>query len=507
MSSTIFGSLFFNLIRGKTKPLSSCAPKSARWICRPVTCDRDCQSPRFTLHVPRTPRYLFVCPASPQTSLLQTTLISAQHFQPPANNPSRHEVQNALRPPPLPPRTPQTPRLRPHRRPLSRPRHRRHHRRLLRHLRRPHQSLPLSRRKSPHKSSISAIRKETTPRWVSAVPKSRKCANSNPSKVSSRSQGQNPTTTDGDLPEDIRCLFITPDYPNHFGVSPLLGRWLIPSDAPPGQAPATVVVLSYRFWQRYFLGDPHVIGPHSRLDHVPYQVVGVMPPRFNWADSDVFRPVPLSQNPNDGTAVSLRIREDVTKAQAEAELQPLMEHIAQVRPTYFPVKFRVVSGWHDRLLERTTRSNALSTSRRRLVVAADRLRQRLDSLACARHRTPSRIRRARRHRCGPFTDSSPTVHRVSRRSRSLAPCSVCSSHGAAPRCSSISCRRFPSRWNPSSASTSLFYSSALRSLRPPQSFPVSGRLFRFRVRISQSFFKVARAASPVTCADAAHTAP
>jgi predicted permease len=154
-------------------------------------------------------------------------------------------------------------------------------------------------------------------------------------------QNQNPTTTDGDLPEDIRCLVITPDYPNHFGVAPLLGRWIIPSDAPPRQAPATVVVLSYRFWQRYFLGDPHVIGRTLRLDYIPYQVVGVMPPRFTWADSDVFRPVPLSQNPNDGTAVSLRIRNDVTKAQAEAELQPLIEHIAQVRPAYFPVKFRV----------------------------------------------------------------------------------------------------------------------------------------------------------------------
>ena len=154
-------------------------------------------------------------------------------------------------------------------------------------------------------------------------------------------QNQNPTSTDGDLPEDIRCLVVTPDYPNHFGVSPLLGRWLIPSDAPPGQASAPVVVLSYLFWQRYFLGDPHVIGRTLRLDHIPYQVVGVMPPRFTWADSDVFRPVPLSQNPNDGTAVSLRIRNDVTKAQAEAELQPLIEHIAQVRPAYFPVKFRV----------------------------------------------------------------------------------------------------------------------------------------------------------------------
>src|ERR1700744_1262297 len=84
-------------------------------------------------------------------------------------------------------------------------------------------------------------------------------------------QNQNPNTTNGDLPEDIRCLIVNPDYPNHFGVAPLLGRWIIPSEAPPGREPAAVVVLSYRFWQRDFLGDPHVIGRTLRLDHVTYK--------------------------------------------------------------------------------------------------------------------------------------------------------------------------------------------------------------------------------------------
>jgi putative ABC transport system permease protein len=154
-------------------------------------------------------------------------------------------------------------------------------------------------------------------------------------------QQSNPTTTDGDLPEDVRCLSISPDYPNHFGVPPLFGRWLIPSDAPPGEDAANIVVLSYNFWQRYFLGDPHVLGRTLRLDHVPYEVVGVMPPRFTWGQSDIFRPFKVTQNPNAGFNVSLRLRSDVTAAQADAELQPLVEQIAQVRPAYFPVKFRV----------------------------------------------------------------------------------------------------------------------------------------------------------------------
>jgi MacB-like periplasmic core domain len=46
------------------------------------------------------------------------------------------------------------------------------------------------------------------------------------------------TTTDGDLPEDVRALSISLDSPNHWRIPAMLGRWLIPSDAPPGQEPA-----------------------------------------------------------------------------------------------------------------------------------------------------------------------------------------------------------------------------------------------------------------------------
>jgi predicted permease len=167
-------------------------------------------------------------------------------------------------------------------------------------------------------------------------------------------QTSNPTITDGDLPEDVRVLLVQPDYPNHFGVAPILGRWLIPSDAPPGQEPAAVVVLTYQFWQRYFLGEPRVVGRTIRLDHVVYQVVGVMPPRFIWAASDAFRPAKVTQDPNAGFTVSLRLRPDVTVDQATGELQPLVEHIAKERPAYFPVKFRVhllgmIDAWRNQL--------------------------------------------------------------------------------------------------------------------------------------------------------------
>jgi hypothetical protein len=63
--------------------------------------------------------------------------------------------------------------------------------------------------------------------------------------------GWNLTTTDGDLPEDVQAGYVTPNAPNHWGVAALMGRWLVPADAPFGEDPQPVVVLSYEFWQRY----------------------------------------------------------------------------------------------------------------------------------------------------------------------------------------------------------------------------------------------------------------
>ena len=55
--------------------------------------------------------------------------------------------------------------------------------------------------------------------------------------------GWNLTTTDGDIPEDVQAAYISPNAPNHWAMPALKGRWLIPSDGPPGQEPERVVVL------------------------------------------------------------------------------------------------------------------------------------------------------------------------------------------------------------------------------------------------------------------------
>lgn len=153
--------------------------------------------------------------------------------------------------------------------------------------------------------------------------------------------GWNLTTTDGDLPEDVNASYISSNAPNHWGVPALMGRWLAPGDSPAGQDAQPVTVITYQFWQRYFLGDPNVIGRKIQLVRKPYEVVGVMPPRFKWGEADIYVPLKVTQDPNITFGASIKLRPAVTLAQANAELQPLFEEFARENPTRFPDKFRV----------------------------------------------------------------------------------------------------------------------------------------------------------------------
>jgi predicted permease len=153
--------------------------------------------------------------------------------------------------------------------------------------------------------------------------------------------GWNLTTTDGDIPEDVVASYISPNAPNHWGVPALMGRWLIPADAPPGQDPARVVVLGYQFWQRYFSGDPGVLGRTLQLVRKDYQIVGVMPPRFRWREADIYMPLKIRPEPNMYYGATLKIRPGVSTPEANAELQPVVQEFAAQTPGRYPDAFRV----------------------------------------------------------------------------------------------------------------------------------------------------------------------
>jgi predicted permease len=149
------------------------------------------------------------------------------------------------------------------------------------------------------------------------------------------------TTTEGDVPEDAQGMYLTPNAPNHWGMAALMGRWLIPSDAPPGQDAQPIVVLPYKFWQRQYMGDPNIIGRKIQLVHKTYEVVGVMPPRFQWGEADLYLPLKTNADPNIRYSTSIKLKPGVTIEQANAELQLIMEDFAKQHPDQYPDGFRV----------------------------------------------------------------------------------------------------------------------------------------------------------------------
>jgi putative ABC transport system permease protein len=156
------------------------------------------------------------------------------------------------------------------------------------------------------------------------------------------------TTTESDLPENVQAVYLTPNAFVHFGVPALLGRGLLPSDAPEGQDPENVAVLGYQFWQRHYGGDPGIVGKNIQLVHKSYSIVGVVRPRFTWGDGEVYLPLKLTADPVRTYFPMIRLKPGITRAAANAEFQSLLEQFAKQTPTHFPEHFRMaIEGLND----------------------------------------------------------------------------------------------------------------------------------------------------------------
>src|SRR4051812_16166148 len=68
--------------------------------------------------------------------------------------------------------------------------------------------------------------------------------------------GESMTVTGTDVPDDVRAGMMTGNGFNFMGMPTMLGRYFAPSDAPDSGDPQAVTVLSYKFWQRHYRGDP-----------------------------------------------------------------------------------------------------------------------------------------------------------------------------------------------------------------------------------------------------------
>ena len=147
--------------------------------------------------------------------------------------------------------------------------------------------------------------------------------------------------TGSDVPEDVRAVMFTGTGFQFFGMPAMLGRYFGPADAPDGQDPPAVTVLSYQFWQRYYRSDPSVVGKTIQLKHKSYTILGVMPPRFAWQGADIYLPLNVVSDPRSGYDFILKLKPGVTTAVAEAEFRTLYSEFDHETPGVFPKQFKI----------------------------------------------------------------------------------------------------------------------------------------------------------------------
>ncbi|MBZ5537852.1 MAG: ABC transporter permease [Acidobacteriia bacterium] len=87
-------------------------------------------------------------------------------------------------------------------------------------------------------------------------------------------------------PERVWGMVATANYFDVLGVRPILGRGFLPAeDEKPGGAP--VAVISHRFWQTHFGGNPNIVGQTLEINQHPYTIVGVTPAVFQGSQTGV----------------------------------------------------------------------------------------------------------------------------------------------------------------------------------------------------------------------------
>jgi predicted permease len=94
-------------------------------------------------------------------------------------------------------------------------------------------------------------------------------------------------------PEEVPVLMVTDRLLPVLGVQPSLGRPFRPSDGGPTEL---TVMLSDGYWRSRFAGDPRVLGRRITIDGDPTEVIGVLPPSFEFMDQKISLLMPLYFN-------------------------------------------------------------------------------------------------------------------------------------------------------------------------------------------------------------------
>jgi putative ABC transport system permease protein len=143
--------------------------------------------------------------------------------------------------------------------------------------------------------------------------------------------------SDDHTPERIQIMQATPGFFPLLRAQPSLGRLFRDDEARRGET--RLLILSHGLWRRRFGGDEKLIGKQVRLNGTPFTVIGVLQ---SWFDYEVYGRRPeafIPYLPGDDLmakeahipTVIGRLKEGVTQAQAQAEINAIGERLTRLK--------------------------------------------------------------------------------------------------------------------------------------------------------------------------------
>jgi predicted permease len=143
--------------------------------------------------------------------------------------------------------------------------------------------------------------------------------------------------------ERVAAELVSGTFFSSLGVRPAVGRLLTTNDDRAAGAEA-VAVLSYRYWQGRFGGDPAMVGRTISVNGHPIEIVGILDPAFQGLDlgqpAQLYLPITIQPQMGppwlelDGrrfrwVQVFARLKDGMTAERAQAGLQPLYQSVLE----------------------------------------------------------------------------------------------------------------------------------------------------------------------------------
>jgi putative ABC transport system permease protein len=149
------------------------------------------------------------------------------------------------------------------------------------------------------------------------------------------SYGSDVNMSGAEGPERISGERASWNYFQVLQVSPALGRTFTPEEERAGHS--HVAILSNGLWERRFGGNPVIVNSQVLLDGVAYTIIGVLPPKFRFRDSqtDIWTPFGLTGTENRGSHLLApvgRLEPRATLEQANAEIATIAGRLARSYP-------------------------------------------------------------------------------------------------------------------------------------------------------------------------------